>query len=242
MTGPIVMVNSSLVIDRFLDDFEANRKLNPIYFYCQRNSAEPERSDPEAILRSLVRQMSCLRPGRALLQPVRDIYDARKKEGFAAGSLDSDECTALILRMTKHRPMTTIVIDALDECDPGQRYVLLDALSRIFTDSTGVVKLFISSRDDRDIVLHLGECPNLKIQASHNQDDIARYVNSEVSKVIHSRKWRSGNVDENIEEDIKLALIEKAQGMSVCFPNYMFLTFPGHGTLPSCFWISKDLY
>ena len=242
MTGLMVMENSSLVIDRFIDDFEADRNLNPIYFYCQRNSAEPERSDPEAILRSLVRQMSCLRPGGALLQSVRDLYDARKKEGFAAGSLESDECTALILVMTKHRPMTTILIDALDECDPEKRYVLLDALSSIVTDSTGLVKLFVSSRDDRDIILHLGEWPNLKIQASHNQDDIARYVNSEVSKVIHSRKWRSGRVDENIEEEIKLALIKKAQGMSVCFPNYAPLLSLNMGSYRHAFGFRRNIY
>ena len=220
------MVHSSLLIDRFINNFEAEKNLYPIYFYCQRNSAEPERSDPEAILRSLVRQMSCLRPGGALLQPVRESYDARIKEGFAAGSLDSHECTALILEMTKNRLMTTIVIDALDECDPEKRDVLLEALSSIVTDSTGLVKIFISSRDDQDIVLHLGECPNLKIQASHNQDDIAKYVNSEVSKVIHSRKWRSGKVDGDLEKEIKLALIEKAQGMSVYLPNHVSVTVP----------------
>ena len=207
------MVYSSILIDRFIDDFEADRNPNSIYFYCQRNSAEPERSNPEAILRSLVRQMSCLRPGGALLQPVRKLYDERKKEAFAAGSLNSDECIALVLEMIKDRLMTTIVIDALDECDPDKRDVLLEVLSKIVTDSTGLVKIFISSRDDGDIVLHLGECPNLKIQASHNQDDITRYVNSEVSKVIHCRKWRSGKVDEKLEQEIKLALIEKAQGM-----------------------------
>ena len=219
-TGPVVTVDSSLLIDRFVDDFEADRNPNPIYFYCQRNHTEPERSDPEAILRSLVRQMSCLRPGGALLHPVRKLYEVRKKEGFAAGSLDSQECTALVLEMTKDRLMTTIVIDALDECHPEKRHVLLEALSSIVADSTGLVKLFISSRDDRDIVLHLGECPNLKIQASHNQSDITRYVNSEVSKVIRSRKWRSGKVDKTLEQEIKLALIEKAQGMSVCVPNH----------------------
>ena len=217
------MIDSSILIDRFIDDFEADRNPNPIYFYCQ--CADSERSDPEAILRSLVRQMSCLRPGGALFQPVRESYDARKKEGFAAGSLDSHECTALILEMTKDRLMTTIVIDALDECDSEKRDVLLEALSSIVTDSTGLVKLFISSRDDRDIVLHLGECPNLKIQASHNQSDITRFVNSEVSKVIRSRKWRSGKVDETLEQEIKLALIEKAQGLSVCFPNHDSVAF-----------------
>ena len=179
--------------------------------------------------------MSCLRPGGALLQPVRDLYGERKEEGFAAGSLNSHECTALILEMTKDRLMTTIVIDALDECDPEKRDVLLEALSSIVTDSTGLVKLFISSRDDRDIVLHLGECPNLKIQASHNQSDITRYVNSEVSKMIHSRRWRSGKVDEKLEQEIKSALIEKAQGMSVCFPKHAPIAFSEHGLLPSYF-------
>ena len=235
------MVNSSVLIDRLIEDFEADRNPNPIYFYCQRNSAEPERSDPEAILRSLVRQMSCLRPGGALLQPVRESYNARKEEGFAAGSLDSHDCTALILEMTKDRLMTTVVIDALDECDPDKRDILLEALSRIVTESAGLVKIFISSRDDGDIVLHLGECPNLKIQASHNQDDITKYVNSEVRKVIRSKKWRSGKVDEELEQEIKCALIGKAQGMSVCFLYHDFVTFTDHTLLPSCFWTSKKL-
>ena len=211
------MVCSSILIDRFIDDFEADRDPNPIYFYCQRNSAEPERSDPEAILRSLVRQISCLRPGSALLQPVLGLYNERKKEGFAAGSLDIHECTALILKMTKDRPMTTVVIDALDECDPEKRGVLLEALSTIVDNSIGLVKLFISSRDDQDIVLHFGKGPNLKIQASHNQNDIIKYVNNEVDKMIHSSKWRSGKVNDKLKHEVKSALIEKAQGMSVFF-------------------------
>jgi hypothetical protein len=48
--------------------------------------------------------------------------------------------------------MTVIVIDALDECDPGKRADLFDLLNDIRDQSLNLVKIFVSSRDDSDIV------------------------------------------------------------------------------------------
>ena len=204
-------------------DFEEGRNPNPVYFYCARNSAEPERANPEAILRSLVRQMSYLQPGGAILKPVQDQYDKRMNEGFADGPLSIEDCEALILELTKHRPLTTIVIDALDECDSKKRGILLQTLSTIVHKSIGLVKLFVSSREDRDIVLQLVDYPNLAIQANHNQDDIVKFVDSEVDNMVKFKRLLSGKVEEALVTQIKKVLSEEAQGMLACQSHCSFI-------------------
>ena len=70
---------------------------------------------------------------------------------------------------------TTIVIDALDECDKTSRADLLQALERIVHYSSNLVKVFMSSRNDQDIVRHLEHYPNIEITASKNQADIVNF-------------------------------------------------------------------
>ena len=98
-------------------------------------------------------------------------------EGFISGSLQMDESLNLVLQLIAQYPITTIVIDAIDECDPRKRYKLLKALEKILQNSSSLVKVFVSSRNDQDIVLRLRHYPNLEIDSRRNVDDIARFVN-----------------------------------------------------------------
>lgn len=125
-----------------MGEFRERRNPSPIYFYCVRNPTEPERAKPDAILRSLVGQLSYLLPGQAILEPIWNFYQVRKKDAFATGPLTPEESTALIIDLSQYRGLTTIIIDALDECD---------------------LFLRVSSRDDRDIYHHLADCLNLEI-------------------------------------------------------------------------------
>ena len=197
------------------------RNPNPIYFYCVRNPAEPERAKPDAILRSLVRQLSYLLPGQAILEPVLKIYQARKRDAFAAGPLTLEESTALIIDLSQYRGLTTIIIDALDECDPVLRGDLLDAFSEILQGSNGLIKMLVSSRNDRDIYYYLEGCLNLEIKATENQADINRYVISEVDRLIQTKKLLFGKVSEDLQQHIKDVLCEKAQGMWVPFLHHL---------------------
>ena len=140
----------------------------PCYFYCARNVTEPERANPAAILRSLVRQLSCLQTDGGILDPVRKVYEARQRDGFAAGPLTITESTALIIELTQSRQLTTIVVDALDECDQLLRGELFDALTEILQSSNGLVKILVSSRNERDIISELNGCLNLGIEAKKN--------------------------------------------------------------------------
>ena len=148
-----------------------------------------------------------------ILEPVKELYRSREHNGFAAGPLTLDESTALIIELSQDRPLTTIIVDALDECDLSSRGDLLDALSRILQDSCGLMKILVSSRADADIVCHFSDCLNLQIEASQNQEDIENYVNSEVEYLISRKKLLRGNVTEDLKETIARYLREQAKGM-----------------------------
>ena len=203
----------SVFVEEQLND--PTRKSNPcpIYFYCTRNPAEPERASPDTILRSLVRQLACSTSDGPILELVRELYKSHEQNGFAAGPLTLEESTALIIQLSQDRPLTTIVIDALDECDLSLRGDLLDALSRILQDSCGLVKILVSSRADADIVCHFSDCLNLRIEASQNQEDIEYYVDFEVERLIERKKLLYGNVSLELKQTIQLVLREQAQGM-----------------------------
>ena len=169
--------------------------------------------------------MSCLGAGEILLEPVPEIYKAREKDDFSAGPLSVEESTAIIIELAKHRLLTTIVIDALDECNPKERDKLLDALSKILKDSIGLVKIFVSSWDDGDIVCFLADCVNLEIEANKNQEDIVRFVNSEVDSLIRSKRLLFGKVTEALKQQIIEVLSDKAGGTSVSIFDLYLLLF-----------------
>lgn len=166
-----------------IERFEAGQSAPPVYFYCTRSTAEPERSRPNAVLSSVLRQLSCVEPDASILSPVIDKYK-RQGEGFQSNGLDLDDSRDLIVRLVQDYSMTVIIVDALDECDPLLRQSLLDAFEYILKESVGLVKIFVSSRDDQDIVYTLREYPNMDISSDKNTADIKAYVETETQKMV----------------------------------------------------------
>lgn len=184
------------------------------YFYCSRNTQERFRADPAIILRSILKQLSLVRGH--IWDPVRNLYEKRELEEMAIGSSPSeltlDETTDLILELLDSNP-ATIVIDALDECDPSRRNDLLYALDRIIRDSSSLVRVLVSSRDDNDIVVRLENSPNIYIAAHNNFEDIKAFTVKELTTSILRRRMLSGNVSPRLRNTITTALLEGAQGM-----------------------------
>ena len=188
----------------------------PVCFYCSRNTAEPARSSPNAIVAIITRQLSSPQLGSPLLPPAVAVYKKREMEGFASGSLSIDESRLLILQLAEHYPLTTIVIDTLDECDPERRTDLLETLESILQKSSGLVKIFVSSRDDQDIVLRLLDYPNLELSSEMNKDDISSFVIAETDNLIKRRKLLALSTNkENLKMEIIEQVTKKADGISV---------------------------
>jgi hypothetical protein len=186
------------------------------YFYCSRNSQEQFRANPIIILRSILKQLSFIRSQGVIFEPVRAFYQQRELEEIEVGCTPSeltlDETTDLILDLLRNNP-ATIVIDALDECDPLRRNDLLYALDRIIQESSSLVRVLVSSRDDNDIVVHLEQSPNIYIAAHNNFEDIKAFALKELTASILRRKILSGNVSPRLRDLILAALLEGAQGM-----------------------------
>ena len=121
---------------------------------------------------------------------------------------------SLIIALTAYRPVTTIVIDALDECNPESRPDLFTALEDIVRQAPGLVKLFVSSRNDQDLVCHLKNCSNLEIDAIQNQADIARFIDWKVNQVARA-ELLLGKAPSELLNKIKMVLLDGAQGMLV---------------------------
>lgn len=188
------------------------------YFYCTRNTAEPQRADPDEIMRSILKQLSCSKLDLPVREPTAKEYSKRKEEaeeqGCEPAKLTIAECEELILTLLEQNP-ATIVIDALDECHPARRHELLKTLDNIIQKSASLVKVFVSSRDDGDIVCRLKNSPNVFIRVSDNVEDIRRFVHSEVEVAIEDKRMLRGNISEELKTRIAATLVEGAQGMSV---------------------------
>lgn len=195
-----------MVIEDALECYRAGNNPPPVFFYCSRNPQEPTRSDPQAVLASLARQLSCLQPGKPLMKPIVDLYKEKEEEGFASGSLEMDECLDLVLQLTAQYPLTTIVIDAMDECNPQKRHKLLEALEKILRGSSSLVKIFVSSRNDQDIVIRLRHYPNLEIDSRRNSDDIARFVHDETERLVKDGKLLRYST---CQADMKVLIVER---------------------------------
>lgn len=184
-----------------------------IFFYFSRNTAESERSCSNAALRSLIRQMARTHDN--------DFLAPALFKRYANASLDEDvppdmeESVGILVEMADKHEITTIVLDALDECDPDTRIELLDCLQEVQSSSASLVKVFVTSRKERDIIEHFEEhgVPGISMEAAITAPDVKRFIIKELNEVITSRRLLYGRVSESLRQLIEVTLIEQSQGM-----------------------------
>lgn len=193
---------------KVIDTLRSKSKNEPVvFFYC--NRAEQPRRDPSVILHTLLKQLSVHLPSPNLPKLIKDAYVPVKEGGNASSQWELQKCQDLLLSLSEIYPRTTMVIDALDEMEPDQREVLLEALNKVVQCSRSILKIFISSRKYQDIQKALDCDP---ISAIDNDIDIQRFVEREVTKLIE-KKWEHLSDKNALTKDIVSALVSKADGM-----------------------------
>ncbi|KAF3064541.1 Vegetative incompatibility protein HET-E-1 [Daldinia childiae] len=184
---------------------------NIAYFYCMRNPAEPFRAQCSKILASLVRQLACQGINNPILPPIVEHYEDAITgfEGFEDQHWDTEESIRMLLALMDHYPTVTIVIDALDEVELQDRQELMDAFSQILQESPNLLKIFVSSRDNYDIALHLEGSPNVYIDADDNAGDISAFIKDQLA----SARLLRNNLPDFLRDEIIDTLIRGARGM-----------------------------
>ena len=183
------------------------------YFYCERGGVE--KNMPVDIIRSILRQLCLDSTHPYILKPVKDFYDARKKDHFAKGKLNIAECTELIIAISAIVPSITIIIDAVDECDPAGRWELLEFLSNISSKAANPIKIFLSSRTDEHLQNVLAGSKNLYLDIENNRLDIESFVNEKVHRLslVRLPSLIGGPVSAGLKGKIIRTLIAEAHGM-----------------------------
>lgn len=191
------------------------------YFYCLRSAAEDERSRPEEVIRSILRQLAFSGTDEKVLkEPAAEKYEEKENESRKHSSdeveqLTWQECVQLLIEILDESS-TVIIIDAFDELKKEQRWILYEAFDKILEGlQSGIMRLLISSRDDGDIVMKLSQYPNVYIQVADNKQDVQEFVVQEVEKAIKHCRWIRGQVSEELRGGIVSTLIRGAQGIWV---------------------------
>lgn len=195
----------SIVVDDLLQKFEQLPNDEAFaYFYCDRNQSDLQ--NPTLILSSFVRQLSTLR-NYGIPRSIVQMYDQNRQTAFASRTLKLEESQILLAELFQTYPQITLVVDALDECDKDIRSEFIDILEKFVDESPNPIKIFISSRRDRDIEDRFKDGPSLGISATDNQDDIATFVRHEIPK------FRRIKISTELEELVYNTVVRRSEGM-----------------------------
>lgn len=203
---------------KIIDEFQEEPGRHALaYFYCY--YGEEARKTAASILRLLVKQLCLVDPGEILPGPVLSEYTKREETGRLSGEIHPKESKDLIIALSAGFPQTTIIVDALDECDEETREILFLILKEIVT-STKRVRIFVTSRNHEDIQKMLGNFPSHYLDATDNIGDIKTYIRSEVDRCAsRSALFR----DDKLRGEVVAALEKGADGMYVSSYNLYLL-------------------
>jgi hypothetical protein len=160
------------------------------------------------VLRAFIRQLSTTVSDEQSMQKLLKAYYIESR--LKASQLNMKDCKSLLLEFINIYPRTTLILDALDECERHERLQLIEILDYLLAEASNPLKIFVSSRPDGDITEKLKDRANIQINAIDNQDDISRFVNSEIVK---HRRW--DKMAPKLQMQIVETLQQQSQGMYV---------------------------
>ena len=108
-------------------------------------------------------------------------------------------------------PSSFLVIDGLDECEKETRGDVLSLINWITEQSASVVRVYVSSQSDIQIMNALSTCPRISISSEMLSCDIANYVSDATQSLIQDRQLLIQNPE--LEHEIITELTKRAKGM-----------------------------
>lgn len=203
--------STSRVIDWVEKGLETNANDEAFaYFYC--NKQDHNRSEPKAILRSIIRQLAsgprkCLPTNTVVHKTVYNLWLNDRDQGILSTFAQWEDC---LLELVETYPRTTIVLDALDECNIEQRKGLINLLVRLTNRGAGTtaVKVFVAARPEDDISRDLQRSHLIQMQGQNNAEDIACFVRTKLAE--HPR-WPK--LSHDFQNELVEKLVEKSGDM-----------------------------
>jgi hypothetical protein len=195
-----------------------NGSFSTVYFYCKEN--DPQKNDCLSILRGLLAQQS---------NHCRDLIPHCYEKIQSSGTIElsTQKLAMQLLELFCDKiPKQCIIIDGLDECDPGERKTLLSFLSKMvdLCDSRepGKLRVLCVSQHYPDIEKALQGYIELKLEAKHNKKDIDIFVTDWCKKIKQKFELEIDQVD-----FIQESTCKRSDGAFATRSYYHLLTIAG---------------
>ncbi|RSM09321.1 hypothetical protein CEP52_004148 [Fusarium oligoseptatum] len=206
----------SVVVDQLLLDSQNHQEGPAVaFYYCSSSPSEPDRASPDAILRSILRQLAVDQEKKTVdpiiwseYQKVADAFTSRSK----LGRLGTYGCIELLLKLATQRA-TYLALDAIDELQEADRFELIQAFQRIIDESTGLVKVLLTSRNDAQIDGLLQSASTIRVSPAENQGDVEAFVAAQLERIVRSRRLLNGSPSKHLMKRLRETLTTGAQEM-----------------------------
>lgn len=220
---------SSIVVDHLNTNFENDAGVGIAYIYCSYQSQQKQ--EPEDLLMSLLKQLTQRRP--SVPENVKSLYKHHKGKQTRPSF---NEIVKTLHSTIQLYSRVFIIIDALDEYHVLNNEGLNRLLSEVFSlqDQTEV-NLFATSRSISEISSQFDGCICKEIRAQ--DDDILRYINGRIPKLLRSHISKYPHVQDTIRSDILRAIDGMYVHTSVAIESLAKLTCNSGSFLLSCIWI-----
>jgi len=180
------------------------------FFFCQYD--DQESLSARTILATLIRQ--CLDPSTLSSQ-----VEAHLGRLFEGSLPDFDDLSDLMEKVSEVSDLSHehfIVIDALDECDKGERGMLMLVLRRLLTSSRVNCKIFLASGPQLSTELKgLRPSYHLSMTSPEVDLDIKTYIENMIAEKTDNGELLVGQPQ--LRDEIQDALTKGAQGMYAFF-------------------------
>lgn len=201
---------TSRVIDWARDDLSRTERNEALaFFYCYKQ--DQHRSEAKPIIQNIIRQLAtgpwtASGTSNTIHKAVLDLWKKQELHGDSTFKQWAECLLALVDTYSR----TTIILDALDECEASERAGLINLLVTLTTrDSNAKVRLFVSTRPDEIMFQNLaGKYPIIDMHEKDTRKDIATFVQARLAR--HDR-WPK--FDQAFKQELINSLLEKSRDM-----------------------------
>ena len=205
------------------------------FFYVSPEQNASDGSDPEEVIRNLVRQLSHSRASRDLEPAISQIYRQSTSTTDQPPRPMRSECADMITNLTHEIPIY-IIVDALDSLKGGEpsdqmrssRNDFIESLQNIVDQSDYPVKVLFSTLPDSlaetrlrnvfanaliDEPSHKYDTHVIEVNGDRNHGDLSQFIDDTLTKRIRRGDLLEGTVEKELKEKIAARLLERSKGM-----------------------------
>lgn len=181
-----------------------------LYFFC--NHFEKASLNSLTLIACLVKQMLLYYDAISRPYPPDILEGFKRRPSRISDGIDESQAAYYLHSMLVNNQQTLCIIDGLDECDPLHRKRILKCLQGALENATETksFKLYMSSREEHDILQSIDSCQTFQCSFSDVAPDIRNYVERAVQDTIVKKRRTE---DPKLIQQIKSTLVEKSQGM-----------------------------